>query len=336
MSVTVVIKALNEEGGIGAAIASALEAVRPFAGEVLLADSGSTDNTITIARALPVRVVQLAEPDERSCGAGAQLAFQNVTSTFFYLMDGDMTLVPGFLARAMAWLEAHPDFAGVGGQVIESVIENEEFRIRQAAMEREAHRREGAVDRLDGGGLYRTEAIRSVGHLADRNLASFEEFELAARLLAQGWRLARIAEPAVIHAGHRGNGYRLMWARLRSGQLGGVGQVLRAAWGRPHWRIVVARLGQIRIIGATIVWWLMLLASALAQPWALLALLPMPVILLAARRRSLGLGLYSFCYWNLAAAATIRGFLKPRTRPDHALASVEISPRGSLRAPGSD
>ena len=76
MKLTIGVKALNEEQRIAEALTSALRAAEPFGGEVVLADSGSTDRTLEIASTLPVRIVQLADPSERSCGAGAQLAFQ--------------------------------------------------------------------------------------------------------------------------------------------------------------------------------------------------------------------------------------------------------------------
>ncbi len=113
MKLSIGIKALNEEKRIRAALESALAAASPYNGEVILADSGSTDRTIEIAREYPVRIVQLAHPEERSCGAGAQLAFQFAQGEFFYLLDGDMTLIPGFLDHALQFLEAHPDAAGV-------------------------------------------------------------------------------------------------------------------------------------------------------------------------------------------------------------------------------
>jgi glycosyltransferase involved in cell wall biosynthesis len=89
---TIGIKALNEERHISSTIASALEAARPWAGEVILADSGSHDQTIEIAKLFPVRVFQLANRLDASCGAGAQLAFQHARSQYFYLLDGDMLL----------------------------------------------------------------------------------------------------------------------------------------------------------------------------------------------------------------------------------------------------
>jgi glycosyltransferase involved in cell wall biosynthesis len=90
--ITVGIKALNEEQAIGEALRHALIAVAPFGGKVILADSGSTDRTVEIARNFPVKIVQLKNTAERCCGAAAQLAFQSTDTEFFYLQDGDITL----------------------------------------------------------------------------------------------------------------------------------------------------------------------------------------------------------------------------------------------------
>ncbi|MFC4255566.1 glycosyltransferase [Altererythrobacter xixiisoli] len=332
MTVTIGIKALNEERHIAQALSSALAAVAPFDGQVVLADSGSQDRTIAIARAMPARVYQLADPAQRCCGAGAQLAFQHIDTPYFYLMDGDMEIDPEFLRHAHDWLEANPEFAGVGGQVLERNLENAEFQIRAKAMDTEAHRRAGEVDRLDGGGLYRTDAIRAAGYFSDSNLKAFEEFDLAARLRANGWKFARLPLPAVYHTGHGGGGYRLMLYRLRSGQLGGAGQVLRAAVGQAHLPSVLTGLGHIKVIGAILAWWLMLIFAAMVEPIAIIPLVALPVALLAWRRRSFGLGLYSFCYWNLCAVSSVIGFFRPRRPPDRPVPSVEISPRAELPA----
>jgi glycosyltransferase involved in cell wall biosynthesis len=74
--VSIIIKALNEEQHIAAAIRSALHALEPFGGEVILADSASTDRTISIAEQYPITIVRLANPAERCCGIGPQLGYQ--------------------------------------------------------------------------------------------------------------------------------------------------------------------------------------------------------------------------------------------------------------------
>ncbi|MDE8652295.1 glycosyltransferase [Novosphingobium album (ex Liu et al. 2023)] len=325
MTVTIAIKALNEGATIRDALTSARAAADLVGGKVVLADSVSSDDTIAIARSMGVRIVQLAEPMERCCGAGAQLAFQAVDRDYFYLMDGDMRLVEDFLPKAIAFLNENPNYAGVGGEVIESVIANQEFQIRSAAMRRQGHRKEGQVDRLDGGGLYRTEAIASIGYFSDRNLGSFEEFDLAARLESAGWRLARIDAPAVLHAGYSANGYRMIYDRLRWGQFSGSGQVLRAALGRRHFGFVLHRLSHVRIIIAIIGWWLSLILNIIFLPILLVPLTLAPLLMLIWRRRSIALGLYSFCYWNVNAIGAVFGFFKRRTPPNRPLAWVEIS-----------
>ena len=331
MKITVGIKALNEERHIDKALTSALAAVEPYGGEVVLADSGSSDRTIAIARRYPVTIAQLANPAERSCGAGAQLAFQQAEGDFFYLLDGDMVLQPDFLSAGLAYLADHPDVAGVGGRVREMNIDSHEFQIRANTVENEGSWKPGNVDRLDCGGLYRVSAVREVGYFADRNLHAFEEFELAARLQAQGWKLARIDVPAVEHFGHRMDGYRLLWKRFKSGYSGAAGEVLRGALGRDHLTVVLRRLGHVRNGVAVVLWWILLLAVLFSRlvavdKLALLSLLVLvPILFLAIRRRSLSLGLYSFTAWNVGALGLLLGFVRPRTPPTQPIAAITLA-----------
>ena len=322
MKVSIGIKALNEEAHIGASIASALVALEGCDGEVLLADSGSTDRTIEIARQYPVKIVQLARKQDRGCGAGAQLAFQHAQGDYFYLLDGDMTLDPAFVKAGIAYLEAHPDVAGVGGHVIEQNTEGEEYRVRAD----KAKAFEGLVDHLFCGGLYRTEAIRSVGYLADRNLHAFEEFELGARLAARGWKLARLDRPGVNHFGHTAGGLRLLLRRLRTGYSDGLGEVLRGAIGQRHLMIVLRRLRPLQMAGVVLLWWLALAVGlCLGQGWVVLALLVLPLVYFVPRRKSLRLGIYSYATCNVLTIGLIAGLLRRRVPPSTPLLSREIA-----------
>ena len=58
--VSIVIKALNEQAHIEACLSSALRSLQGIGGEVVLADSCSSDATVALARRYPVRIVQLA------------------------------------------------------------------------------------------------------------------------------------------------------------------------------------------------------------------------------------------------------------------------------------
>jgi glycosyltransferase involved in cell wall biosynthesis len=201
--ISIVIKALNEERNIAAAIESAIAALAGFDGEIILADCLSTDRTVAIAREYPIAIVCLGRVDDRSCGAGAQLGFQYSRGDFICLTDGDMRLCDGFLASAIQYLEEKPTVAGVGGSIIECEQENLEYVKRRKSYD--PSRQPGVVNRLDCGGLYRRSAVESVGYLADRNLHGGEELDLGARLTARGWTLVRLDQAGVEHDGHAGS-----------------------------------------------------------------------------------------------------------------------------------
>ena len=337
MNLTIGIKALNEEGNIARALETALLAIERtklahplLQGSVLLADSGSSDRTVEIAKRYPVDVVQLANFAERRCGAGAQLAFQYAQGDFFYLMDADMVLSSDFLAEALTFLKINHDVAAVGGLVNECVLTSEEFQIR-AGDGKHKHLSAGPVDRLDGGGLYRVDAVREVKFFADRNLHAFEEFELAARLQVNGWKLHRLAIVAVDHYGHSSGGYRLLWRRLKSGYAGGVGEVLRASLGKPHLSFVVRRLSHLRHSVAVLAWWACLLAAVAFSPVAAVFLLVLPILYLSYRRRSVWLGLFSVASWNVAAIGLLSGFFRRRNDPVINVSGVILSAANSAR-----
>jgi GT2 family glycosyltransferase len=338
-SVSVVIKALNEEKNICAAIESALAAVAAVGGEVVLADSCSTDRTVELASRYPVRVVQLANAGERCCGAGTQLGFQHARGEYVYILDGDMRMVPGFLERALTFLAQHPEVGGVGGRLIELNTESLEYRERAAR--NHAHMQPGEVDRLDGGGLYRRIAVEQAGFLSDRNLHSYEEFDLAVRLRARGWKLWRLPVDAVTHFGHDTPPYALLARRWRTKYVCGLGELLRGAWGRPHMKLVLRDLRELRLYAAVLAWWLALAsiplwplpvaqgAAWLERPVLFALLAAAPFALMALRKRSIGRAVHSVVSWCFNAAGLVRGLLSPRVAPTAPIASVVLqeSPR---------
>jgi glycosyltransferase involved in cell wall biosynthesis len=325
--VSVVVKAFNEEKRIQAAIESALRAVSAVDGEVVLADSCSTDRTVELAQAYPIRIVQLAHPDERCCGVGPQLGFQHSRGDFVYILDGDMQMLDGFLKQAVAFLTAHVDVAGVGGRVVEQNSECLEYQARGERLA--AHLSPGSVDRLDGGGLYRRSAIKDAGYLSDRNLHSYEEFDLAVRLRVLGWRLWRLPVDAANHFGHDAPPYRLLMQRWRTGYVFGLGELVRSAAGQPRLRLVVRGLGELQLYLAVLAWWVVLFSIPfwpVSAAWRLAyfcALLTGPVLLMTWRKRSVNKAVYAVVSWCFNAAGLVRGLLGAQ-RPARALISSRI------------
>lgn len=331
LTVSIIIKALNEERHIAAAIESALAAIKGIRGEVILADSASTDRTIEIAQRYPIKIVQMTRIEDRCCGAGAQLGFQYSKGRYIWLVDGDMRMQPGFLASAIQFLESHPDIAGVGGMLTEHETSNLEY-VKRSAQEY-SMRRPGLVTRLDGGGVYQRAAIESVGYLTDRNIHGCEELELGARLVARGWKLARLPLLDVDHHGHSGSAYGLLWRRLASGVCFATGEVLRAAIGQRHFLTTLHKQRRSLILVALIHgWWLCLLAAAvLLGGWlgavAIVVLAAFPVVVMTLRYRSRAIGLYSVVAWQALAIGFWPGFLRPRIPPTEWIASTVVQDR---------
>jgi glycosyltransferase involved in cell wall biosynthesis len=324
--VSILIKTYNEERYIARAIESALTALRTIPGEVIVADSGSSDRTAEIAATYPVRVVQFANPNDRSCGATAQLAFQHSVGEFVYLLDGDMVLDAAFLSLAVNFLERHADVAGVGGAMREMHTDNIEFLRRR--MRLAVDMAEGDVDRLNGGGLYRREAIRQIGHFADRNLHAYEEFDLGMRLRSRNWRLVRLSAHAVCHFSHRMRSYPLLWYRLRNGYAMGSGEIIRGAWGRSHFWSTLSRLRELRLWFAVMAWWLAVavaLGAALLYPLSVtvaIGLLAAPFVAMSRVRRSAALGVYAVVSWNVYTVGLILGFARRRVSPSDVIHAV--------------
>lgn len=319
MTVSVIIKTMNEEKKIAATIESALAALETVGGEVIIADSGSHDRTVEIASAYPVIITQIEPPARPSCGIGPQLGYQYSRHPFLCLIDGDMILDPDFLPAALGFMEQNPDVAGVSGHVEEMEIANLEFarRVGRAAPEN----RTGSVDRMNGGGLYRREAIQKIGYLSDRNLHGYEEFDLGVRLRADGWQLYRLDQRFVRHYGHTENSYRLLVRRWRSKYAFGLGELTRASLGKPYFYTLFRELPELRLWICVHVFWMSCLALLIAMPDKALAFgivggfLVLIVGLMSLRKGGFSMGLYTVVAWFFNAAALPVGFLRPRREP---------------------
>jgi glycosyltransferase involved in cell wall biosynthesis len=326
-TVSIIIKAYNEERHIAGAIESALAALARIDGEVILADGASTDRTIEIAARYPIKIVRLSDPNDRSCGAGAQLGFQYSRGEFLFLMDGDMRLHSDFLAAGIRFLRDHPSMGGVGGGMIYQDASGLEYdqRVRRF----DPDRGPGVVTRLGGCGLYRRSAVDAVGYSTDRNLHGGEELELAARLRASGWTLAKIDCVAVEHYCHVDNPYGLLLRRMKTRNAFGPGEMIRAAFGRPHFGLVLRDDRNSRLCALVALWWAAMVGVAvvlrdLDAVVAIAALLAFPFAVMSWRWRSLRHGLYSVMAWNTQALCFLPGFLQRRRPPAEWMPSTVV------------
>lgn len=325
--ISIIIKALNEQRRIAACIESALVDAAALRAEVIVVDSLSTDDTVAIARRYPVRIVQFARKQDIGCGAAVQMGYQFARGRYLYVLDADMALQRGFIALALARLQADAGLAGVGGKVIDSQVLTASDQRRRVAAERLTADVE--VKELGGGGLYRREAVEQTGYLGHQGLYAFEEAELGARLRSGGWRLLRLAAPAVMHEGHAESDVTMLRRLWRNGRARAGGAVLRSAWGRP-WLVQLARK-QAHLLAMPLAHVLALLAAlGLARQaderllvwgavWLVVALL------LALRKRSLPRGLWTLVESHFFAVAAMLGLLARPRSPHAPMAGQEIT-----------
>lgn len=320
MKVSIIIKALNEEKDIGKAIQSSLDAIEEIGGdgEVILADSLSTDDTIEIARKYPIKIVQLVNQSDRSCGIGAELGMVGATGEYIYILDADMEFISGFLAKAISKLDEDESLAGVAGVLQEMHLDNIEFQERNKR--KNPSIQPGKMKSLPGGGLYRAEALRSVQYFTHQGLNSQEEFELGARLKMKGWGLLRMDIPSVRHYAYQMNAYKLLFRRVKSGYIYGLGELLRSAYGKPHFFYIFNNIKQIKLLLAYNIWFVfcvvltLFVAVGSTSLVALLMLFSLPLVVMTIKKKSFKVGLYSFVSGLFNSYGLVVGFFKGRIK----------------------
>ena len=323
--VSIIIKALNEEAKIAACIESALAALKNCYGEVILADSGSTDRTIEIASAYPIRIVQLADTSQRRCGIGPQLGYQFSHGEFVYILDGDMEMDPEFIEHAVREMQADEKLGGVAGIVDEQSIGSMQFRGRQMRNEEGTA---GDASWLDMGGLYRRRALEQVGYMSNRNLHAYEEQELGLRLRSKNWTLRRLPVRSVKHWGHTEATLPLLAKRWRSGYAMGSGEILRASLGRAYFGGILKTqkhtLFTLGLIGLLLIGLVTAPAThVFLVSWLLIMVLL--VIYRIAKHKNIRDGLLSIIVWHVNAVALVRGFMHTPVDPNTKIDAVIIT-----------
>lgn len=319
--VSVIIKALNEQEKIAKCIESVLNEVKLLNAEILVIDSVSTDKTVEIAHNYPVKIFQFSNLIDRGCGAAAQLGFQQSKGDFVYLIDGDMEMAPGFLEKAILFLQEHTDVAGVGGVLIDTEI-NSAADLRRARRYSRVHSIH-TVSSLGGGGLYRREMIEDVEYFSHRGLHACEEAELGVRLSCSGKKLIRLPIPSVYHTGHKESSIRTIQRIWANGRLAAHAVFLKSSFGTKWWwrtlrhewvliapfAIYSAIFFVYGITCALLNCSIYLLVSIFSATWALI------LCLLTVKHKSFSAALLSIYTWHMIAASAIRPFFSPIKSP---------------------
>jgi hypothetical protein len=278
----------------GERLARCLASVSGIANRVYV-DSGSTDGSVALARGLGVDVVELSVPPgftaARARNAGlARLLANNPELEFVQMVDGDCEVYAGWIAAAMAVLEAESDLALVFGLRRERYPERS---IYNALCEVEWDSPIGESPGCGGDALFRVAALRQVDFYNPTMIAG-EDTELSMRLRKKGWRLRRIGPEMTLHDADILR-FSQWWRRIRrSGHGYGEMAFLHPDARNPNWprtvRSIIAwggimpgllLLALLFSLFVNPLWWIAVVL--LAAPW------PLRMAQLARRQRALGL-----------------------------------------------
>jgi len=186
----------------GARLAASLESVRDSGHPVVYVDSGSSDGSPGLARNLCDRVIELdaARPFSaaraRNEGFAALVAAHAVDRVQF--LDGDCTLLPGWLDAAQAALDADPQRAIVIGPLRERHPDASIYN-RMCALEWKSAPGDLVNFGSLGGIMFVRADVFAKLHGFDEQVIAGEDSELGVRVAAAGFKVTKIAQPMATH-----------------------------------------------------------------------------------------------------------------------------------------
>ncbi len=204
---------------------------------VVYVDSGSTDESVALAREYGADVVELdnSRPYTAARGRNAGVARLRETGRdvdYIQFVDGDCALAPGWLVKACMYLSSQQEMAVVTGLLKEK---NPDASIYNRLCQLEWRAPTGDIKTCGGIFMIRREAFEQMGGFRE-DLIAGEEPELCVRLRQAGWRLHRLDRHMATHDAEMMR-FSQWWTRsVRSGHAAAEGMALH---GKPPERFRV-------------------------------------------------------------------------------------------------
>lgn len=196
-SLSLYIPCFNAEPHLRYCLDGVLAQTRP-ADEIIVVDDGSTDKTVEIARAYPVKIVK--HDRNRGLGAARNTGIRAASHDLVASLDSDCVARPDWLEKLLDCMGAH-DAAGCGGKLVERNCTRLPDRWRTYNM-RQHWGDEPIVNPLflfGNNTLYRKSALLESGLYDERLRTNFEDVSISENIAHHGHSLVYEPEAVVEH-----------------------------------------------------------------------------------------------------------------------------------------
>lgn len=261
----------------GARLRVCLQSLDGQVARIIYVDSGSTDGSPDLARAMGAHVVALdmALPFTAARARNAGLA-QAGEARFVQFVDGDCEVRPGWVAAAVSAFAMHPSAVVVCGRRRER---HPKASVYNRLADLEWNTPLGRADACGGDALMRFGPLRAVGGYRE-DLIAGEEPELCLRLRRAGGEVWRIDREMTLHDAAMTR-FSQWWRRSRrAGFAFAEGAALHGAGPERHW---VAETRRALLWGAVLPVSILLAGLVWPPLWLAVAIYPLQVLRLARR-----------------------------------------------------
>jgi hypothetical protein len=259
--VSVIVVSYNAADELDACLRSlaALPEVKadPGFAEIIVSDNGSSDDSVGRAREAYPGVVIVENGDNLGFAKACNIGARSASAPILFFFNPDARALPGLLANAVEYLDAHPDVAMCGCKVLNedgsaaescgefdtwwqaflrsSALGDMPMFARQAngyELRQWDYASERDVDLVIGAAMFiRADVFKALGGFDERFFLYHEEIDFAHRLRDASLRLVYLPQCVAVHGGEKG-GSKKTWGA--AGVLGWRQRSRRLYWIKRH------------------------------------------------------------------------------------------------------